>query len=143
LVMRLDPASTELSVAPLQTAQPVEWERLDFELMRLGNLGPNWDGEGAEAVSPVSVHTVRILLRLAREASARVPFAQYSLPSLFASIEGGICLKWDVGQRELKCVAVGETVEVIRWRSRDRFESDGFWELSAPKVAEHFEWLLR
>jgi len=136
-------ASIGTAAVPQRALFSAEWDRLKLELMRLGSLGQNWDGEDAEAVSPTSVRTARTLLDLAQEASARAPYRQSPPPTLFASVEGGIAIKWHLGPRELKCVALGDKVEVIRWSSSERFESDGFWEVPAHEVAEHFKWLLQ
>jgi hypothetical protein len=143
MILESSLASMQVSAAPQGGLFFAEWERLNLELMRLGSLRSDWDREGAEAVSPASVRTAQTLLRLAREACARYSPPQYSIPFLFASTDGGIAIKWHVGLRELKCVAVDDSVEVVRWSSTDKFESDGYWEIPANKVAEHFEWLLR
>ena len=69
--------------------------------------------------------------------------AQCTVPIVMPAIDGGVILKWVQGGRELKCIVRGDIVEVVRWRSLDGYESDGFWEIPVPRVAEHFEWLLQ
>jgi hypothetical protein len=119
----------------------VEWDRLTLELMRISSLRDNWDGEGAEAIPLGAVSSAQILLQLARGAAGRLPGCP--LPALFPSTEGGIIFKWFCGQKELKCLAMADVVEVLRWRSPEQFESEGLWEIPAQKASEHFEWLLR
>lgn len=119
------------------------WDRLSLELMRLASLGPNWDGEAAEAITQKSVSTAGILLLLAKDATQRSTALACSLPTLFPSVEGGITFKWARKGKELKCTVLEDVVEVIRWKSSERYESDGLWELPVQGVAEHFEWLMR
>lgn len=64
-------------------------------------------------------------------------------PSLYPSVEGGITLKWIHRGKELQCTAFGDTVEVIRWKSSDAYDSDGLWDMKVEQTREHFEWLLR
>jgi hypothetical protein len=120
-----------------------EWERLSFDLMRIASLEPNWDGEGAEAVSQNAVKGATILLFLARSAMEQYAHSPGPMPTLYATVEGSVALKWIHGQKELKCTVLGDIVEVVRWRSLDRYESDGFWEIPVGRVGEHLEWLLQ
>jgi hypothetical protein len=119
------------------------WDRLSLELMRIASLGTNWDGEGAEAVPPKAARNTGVLLFLARAAMEQSTIAQCTVPIVMPAIDGGVILKWVQGGRELKCIVRGDIVEVVRWRSLDGYESDGFWEIPVPRVAEHFEWLLQ
>jgi hypothetical protein len=119
------------------------WDRLSLELMRVASLGPNWDGEGAEPVTPKSVSTFAVLLALARNAAQQSMNLECPIPTLFPSIDGGMILKWVRGPKELKCTVLDQAVEVIRWKSPDSYESDGLWEVPVQGVSEHFEWLLR
>jgi hypothetical protein len=118
------------------------WDRLTLELMLIANLGPNWDREGAEPISPTSVRTAAILLQFARVA-AESSDVVHPLPLLVPSVEGGITLKWIRAEKELKCTVNGESVEVVRWGSAEAYESQGLWELPVKRVPEHFAWLLQ
>jgi hypothetical protein len=120
-----------------------EWERLSLELMRIANLESNWDGEGGEAVQQSTVTTTTILLTIAKSVMERFADSPSTVPALFPTVEGGAALNWIRGQKELKCTVFGDIVEVVRWRSPDRFESDGLWEIPVPRVREHFEWLFQ
>ena len=119
------------------------WDRLSIELMRIASLGPNWDGEGAEAVPQSAVVTTAELLFLARTVSRRPTVAQSSFPTLMPAVDGGVTFKWTRAGKELKCTVLDGTVEVVRWKSPDGYESDGMWEIPVSKVAEHFEWLVQ
>jgi hypothetical protein len=119
------------------------WDRLSLELMRIASLSHDWAGEGAQAVPLKAVSSTAALLLLAKKATERFPAAQCPMPTLFPSVEGGILFKWLKGNKELKCTIFGDFIEVIRWRSPDRYDSDGIWELPVQAVAEHFEWLLK
>jgi hypothetical protein len=122
----------------------VAWDRLNLELMRAASLQPNWDGEGAEPIPPNAVTTASILLSIAKNSTEQLAGGSTpSLPSLFPSVDGGITLKWIRGTKELKCTVFGNTVEVVRWRSLDAYESEGLWEVPVQEVGEHVEWLLR
>lgn len=122
---------------------PLAWDRLNVELMRIASLGSNWDGEGAEAVHPRAAANMAVLLNLARIATEQSRVLQPSVPALIPDVEGGIILKWVLGIKELNCTVLDDIVEVIRWKSPDRYESDGFWDIPVHRVAEHFEWLLQ
>ena len=130
-------------VGSAASVSPVAWERLGLELMRIASLEPDWDGEGAESVPQKAVTAAAVLLALAKKTAEQSTIAQCSVPIISPAIEGGVTLKWIHGSKELKCTLLGDTVEVVRWRSPDRYESDGFWEIPVPRVAEHFEWLLQ
>lgn len=134
-----------LHQVPFSCAGPstFTWDRLSVELMRIANLGQNWDGEGAEPVPLEAVKTAAVLLFLAKSTVAHIPVTQCTFPSITPAVEGGVTVNWIRGGKELKCTVLGSTVEVVRWRSPDRYESDGLWEIPAWRVAEHFEWLLR
>jgi hypothetical protein len=121
----------------------VQWDRLNLELMRIASLTANWDGEGAEAISRAAVDNAQTLLQLAKNVAGRSTFFQCPLPLLVASIDGGVILKWVCGSKELKCKILDNVIEVIRWKSPDHFESDGFWEVPVDHVSEHLEWLFR
>lgn len=125
------------------TSNSVAWERLSLELMRIASLEPNWDGEEADAVSLVAVNNAALLLSNAKMLIAHSTIIEDTVPALIPSVDGGVILKWLRGNKELKCTIFGERVEVVRWRSLDRYESDGFWEVAVPQVSEHFEWLLQ
>lgn len=137
--------AAEAPYASLQLGEinAVGWDRLGLELMRIASLEPNWDGEGAEAVASGSVINAQVLMRLAREAVGLSSIFNCPLPRLNPSADGGITVKWLFNGKELKCTAYERHVEIIRWRSSDRFESDGFWEVPAQKATEHFNWLLK
>jgi hypothetical protein len=120
-----------------------EWERLSFDLMRIASLEPNWDSEGADAVSQIAVKATTILLLIARSAMEQSSFSSRPMPTLFPTAEGSVALRWVHGHKELKCTVLGDIVEVVRWSSPDRFESDGFWEVPVRSVGEHLEWLLQ
>lgn len=120
-----------------------EWERLSLELMRIASLESNWDGEGAESVQQNTVTTATILLSLARSAVEHLADSPSAAPTLFPTVEGGAAFKWVHGSKELKCTVLGDAVEVVRWTSPDRYESDGFWEIPVRRVGEHFEWLFQ
>ena len=66
-----------------------------------------------------------------------------SVPGLYPTVEGGVTLKWILRGKELQCTALGDTVEVIRWKSADSYDSDGLWDLKVEQTREHFEWLMR
>jgi hypothetical protein len=121
----------------------LSWDRLSLEVMRIGSLEPNWDGEGAEAVPPETVRSAAALLFLARTAMERSSGTLYSVPTVLPDVEGGIILNWVQEKKELKCTVFGEIVEVVRWRSPERYESDGLWEVPVQGVMEHFEWILQ
>jgi hypothetical protein len=136
----------ETKVAPkagYQTAGPFQWDRLNLELMRIASLEPNWDGEGAKPVPQQAATNATVLLFLAKTATERSTIVQCTVPDIFPDVEGGVILKWVQGNKELKCIVRGDIVEVVRWRSKDGYESDGFWEIPAQCVTEHFEWLLQ
>ena len=136
----------ETIVAPkagYQTSRTFPWDRLNLELMRIASLKPNWDGEGAEPVPQQATTNAAILLFMARAARDQSTIAQCTFPILIPAIDGGVTLKWVQGIRELKCTVRADVVEVVRWRSLDGYESDGFWEIPVQRVAEHFEWLLQ
>lgn len=120
-----------------------EWERLSLELMRIASFEPNWDGEGGEAVQQNTVTAATILLSLARSAMEQFADSPSPVPTLFQTVEGGAALKWIRGPKELKCTVLGDIVEVVRWTSPDRYESDGFWEIPVRRVGEHFKWLFQ
>jgi hypothetical protein len=114
--------------------------------MRIASLERNWDGEGAEPVPQQATTNAAVLLFLAKaakEAMEQSTITQCTFPIVLPTVDGGVILKWVQGNRELKCIVRGDIVEVIRWRSLDGFESDGFWEIPVTRVAEHFEWLLQ
>ena len=119
------------------------WDRLVLDLMRISTLPDNWDGEGAEAVPANALSAASMLLSLARAAAESPSRLECPAPGLYPSIEGGVVLKWVSGDRELKCTVMGETVEVVRWRSADAYASDGLWDVPVQGVWEHFEWLLQ
>ena len=136
----------ETIVAPKvghQTSRTFPWDRLNLELMRIASLKPNWDGEGAEPVPQQATTNAAVLLFMARAAIDQSPIVQCTLPTIIPAVDGGVTLKWVQGNRELKCIVRGDIVEVVRWRSLDRYESDGYWEIPVPRVVEHFEWLLQ
>ncbi len=118
------------------------WDRLSLDLMRIASLERNWDGEGAEPVPQKAATNATVLLFLARTAMEKSAMVQCSAPIITPDVEGGVVLKWVQGNRELKCIVRGDIVEVVRWRSVHRYDSDGFWEIPVQRVAEHFEWLL-
>jgi hypothetical protein len=119
------------------------WDRLSLELMRIGSLPGNWDGEGAEGIPSVVVRNASIILNFARNTAERSIIRRVPLPSIVPSVEGGIIFKWARGNKELKCTAFSDFAEVVRWRSRDAYESEGLWEVPVHRVSEHFEWLLQ
>jgi hypothetical protein len=121
----------------------VAWDRLNLELMRIAGMKANWDGEGAEQVSQMAVNNAAVLLFLAKAAILRSINPQCPVPSMIPAVDGGVILKWVTASKELKCTVRADFVEVVRWKSRDRYESDGFWEIPVHQVAEHVEWLLR
>jgi hypothetical protein len=121
----------------------LKWDRLNLDLMCIANLNPNWDGEGAEAIPQNAVNTAATLLFLAKSALEQSNMAQCPVPTLSPAVEGGIMLKWMHRSKELKCIVLGDLVEVVRWRSPNSYESDGLWEVPVEQVKEHFEWLLR
>lgn len=125
------------------TCSPIAWDRLSLELMRLASLESNWDGEGAETIPQETVTTAAVLLFLARIATEHSIITQCPVPIVIPTAEGGITLKWTCGRKELKCTVLRDIVEVVRWRSPDGYESDGFWAVTVDGVAEHFEWLLQ
>jgi hypothetical protein len=121
---------------------PVAFDRLNLELMRIASLDPNWDGEGADAISQEAANNASRLITLAREAIEHSPIIEIPMPSLVPSVDGAVVLRWIRAGKELKCTVFGDRVEVIRWRSQEQYESDGFWEVPIDHVAEHFSWLL-
>ena len=121
----------------------LRWDRVRLELMRIASLVPNWDGEGADPVSPNAVKQAGILLQSAKNAAESAELVDYPLPTIYAALDGGVTLKWTRAGKELKCTAYGDQVEVIRWRSPEVYEADGFWEIPVTKIGEHFDWLLR
>jgi len=127
----------------LVTRSSLQWDRLGLDLMRIADLKVNWDGEGADAIPPEAVKNAGYLLAIAKAVAENSPFPIASSPVLSPSLEGGVGMTWTHELREVKCMVLSDVVEVIRWRSPDRFESDGFWELPVQRVVEHFEWLLQ
>ncbi len=119
------------------------WERLSLDLMRLSSLGPNWDGEGAEQIPQMAIKNAAVLLSLAKSATSQAPTSQCPLPSVIPAVDGGVIFKWIREPKELKCTVRTDFVEVVRWKSPDAYDSDGYWEVPVQKVAEHVEWLLR
>lgn len=69
-------------------------------------------------------------------------FAQL-MPSLYPTVDGGVTLKLFFGGKELKCTAMGGTIEIIRWQSAETYESDGLWDLNIEQTREHLEWLMK
>ena len=129
-----------------RAAKTFPWNGLNLELMRIASLEPNWDGEGAERVPQKAATNAVVLLFLAKAAKdvkEQSNMTQCTFPIVLPAVDGGVILKWVQGNKELKCTVRNDFVEVIRWRSLDRYESDGFWEIPVPHVAEHFEWLLQ
>jgi hypothetical protein len=134
---------TPAQIGPAAAIKDLSWDRLKLELMRIASFEGNWDGEGAEAIPQEAIKAATVLLSLAQAAMERSAVEQGPLPTLIPAVEGGIIFKWACGKRELKCTILDNIVEVIRWRSPERYESDGLWEIPALGVAEHFEWLLQ
>ena len=135
-----DPASLAFTA---RSTKYFAWDRLSLELMRIASLEQNWDGENAEPIPQKAATNAAVLLFLARAAMERSTITQCTVPLIIPDVEGGVILKWVQGNRELKCIVRSDIVEVVRWRSLDRYESDGFWEIPVSRVAEHFEWLLK
>ena len=121
----------------------LRWDRARLELMRIASLVPNWDGEGADPVSPNAIKQAGILLQSAKNAVESAELIDCPLPTIYASLDGGVTLKWTRAGKELKCTVYSDQVEVIRWRSPEAYESDGYWEIPVTKIGEHFDWLLR
>jgi hypothetical protein len=119
------------------------WDRLSLDLMRIASLERNWDGEGAEPVPRDATTNAVVLLFLARAAMEQSKTAHCPVPIVIPAVDGGVILKWVQGGRELKCTVRGDIIEVVRWRSPNGYESDGFWEIPVDRVVEHFEWLLQ
>jgi hypothetical protein len=119
------------------------WDRAILDLMRISTLPTDWDGEGAQAISASAVRTAYVLLSLAQTAAHSCRLLQCPVPGVFPSVDGAIVLKWVVGNKELKCTATDEVVEVVRWNSVEAYESDGLWEVPVHQTSEHFEWLLQ
>jgi hypothetical protein len=119
------------------------WERLSLELMRFSSLRPNWDGEGAEEIPQMAIKNAADLLSLANSAASQVTSPQCPMPSIIPAVDGAVIFKWIREPRELKCTVRADIVEVVRWKSSDTYESDGYWEVPVQQVAEHFKWLLR
>jgi hypothetical protein len=128
--------------AALSINIPVTAERISLELMRIASLESNWDGEGAEAISQDVVTNASLLLTLASNVVDHSTIIESPVPLLIPSVEGAVILKWAYRGKELKCTVFGDRVEVVRWRSKDRYESDGLWEIPVQLVLEHFEWLI-
>lgn len=119
------------------------WERLSLELMRFSSLRPNWDGEGAEQVPQKAINNAAVLLFLAKSTMSQATVAQCPMPSIIPAVDAGVIFKWIREPKELKCTVRSDFVEVVRWRSPDVYDSDGYWEVPIQRVAEHFKWLLR
>jgi hypothetical protein len=111
--------------------------------MRIASLDQNWDGEGAEPVPPRAAINTAVLLSLARAAVEQSAINDCPVPIVIPAVDGGVTLKWVQGDRELKCTVRGDIVEVVRWRSPNAYESDGYWEIPVQLVAEHFRWLIQ
>ena len=86
--------------------------------------------------------TATQLMRDAWSAIRARIFAE-SVPGLYPTVEGGVTLKWIHRGKELQCTALGSSIEVIRWKSSDAYDSDGLWDLNVEQTREHFEWLMR
>jgi hypothetical protein len=140
LISRSSPTAL---ASPTADERSFAWDRLSLELMRIASLEPNWDGEGAEIVPQTAVKNAAVLLYLARGAVQQSTIPECPVPSVIPTIDGGVTFKWVRQPKELKCTVRTEIVEVVRWRSPDRYESDGYWEVPVQRVAEHFQWLLR
>jgi len=119
------------------------WERLSLELMRFSSLTPDWDCEGAEQIPQMAIKNTAVLLFLAKSAMSHATVAQCPMPLIVPAVDGGVIFKWTCGPKELKCTVRANFVEVVRWRSPDVYDSDGYWEIPIQRVAEHFKWLLQ
>jgi hypothetical protein len=128
---------------PVVERNSIAWDRLSLELMRIAGLKADWDGEGAERVPQMAVKNAGVLLFLARAAVLQSISLQWPVPSIIPAVDGGVILKWVTATKELKCTVRNDFVEVVRWKSPDRYESDGFWEVPIQGVTEHFQWLLQ
>lgn len=125
----------------------VAWDRLDLDLMRIASLRANWDDDGADPISQKAVTNTQLLLILARQYLSYSHIEQGATPVLAPTVEGGITLQWIRGRREMKCTVLNDLVEVSRWSSPDKYESDGYWEVPVNRISEglkeHFDWILQ
>jgi len=140
LIAGQDPSALASSAAERNA---FAWERLSLELMRLSSLRPNWDGEGAEQIPQAAIKNATDLLFLARSAMSQATTPRCAMPLMIPAVDGGVVFKWIREPKELKCTVRSDFVEVVRWKSPDAYDSDGYWEVPVQRVAEHFKWLLR
>jgi hypothetical protein len=103
-------------------------------------LPPNWDAEGAEAVSATTITTARQIIERIAIVLERIKAS--TAPSVMAFPDGSIFFKWIQGQKELTLTALGTEIEVQRWEPLDAYHSLGLWNVTIDDVLENVEWVL-
>jgi hypothetical protein len=111
-----------------------------MHLLRLPWIFATGNRYGSQATGLLTFD--KSLIATSRSGADEDKFAQLK-PGLYPTVDGGVTLKLFFEGKELKCTAMGGTIEVIRWKSSESYESDGLWELNIEQIWEHLEWLMK
>jgi len=131
-------AVEDMLFAELRTTEMVS--ELRRKVKDFAKLLPDWDSEGAEAISVETVNTAlqvieHIAIVLERKNTVSAPLVR-PFP------DGSIFFKWIRGQKELAVTVHGARVEAQRWEPLSAFQSQGLWEIPVGATPEHVDWVL-
>jgi hypothetical protein len=103
-------------------------------------LQPNWDDEGAVAISAETVE--RALQVIEHIAVVLERKRTTSSPSVLAFPDGSIFFKWIHGLKELNITVEGRNITAQRWQPLDAYHALGMWPISMDDTSEQVEWVL-
>jgi hypothetical protein len=136
------PTIEELNRTILTSRELSPWDRARLELLRMSELGLNWDGENAQPVMEETVRTATVLLNEAALLADITRAPDEARPKIIPSPNGSITFKFVRADKELKCIVNQDMVEVLRWQPLAAFEAENLWEVPVSGVPEHIAWLL-
>lgn len=110
------------------------------KILGFKSLAQNWDGEGADPISALTVTTALRTIEQIEVVLSRKNAS--SSPSVRAFPDGSIFFKWVFGNKELALTVYQSAIQVQRWEPIEAVHSLGLWEVPVDEIAEHVEWVL-
>lgn len=134
LTKYLTTAFTELEFSAVEDTN-AEFQSLFEELQEFSSLPPNWDGEGALAITPPTTAKAMDLLRAMHSLSFE------ALPSIGPMPDGRYSFTWDSNDKELWIYVSDNDYTSHQWESKTQFESIVRTWRDSNTVTEFIEWL--
>lgn len=85
------------------------WAEVDRQLLRLRNLGDDWDGDGAVGPDPLLIDSARALLASLRRSGTPIP------SRIVATVNGTVSFEWYSGgaMTQLEVIDIGMAEQMV------------------------------